>query len=135
LTRWLGICATLITISAVSLVLHWGTRGRAGTPAFELAVLILSVTTPLASLLLTWHLWRDGYRGGALLSSSPLMVMVVVTALAVFGAAPPLKLLLWLDLYVLLAFIVVLGWLGRQILRLSPHLSQDASRSRGRPDA
>jgi hypothetical protein len=98
-------------------------------------VLILSVTTPLASLLLTWHLWRDGYRDGALLSSSPLMVMVVVTALAVFGAAPPLKLLLWLDLYVLLAFIVVLGWLGRQILRLSPHLSQDASRSRGRPDA
>jgi hypothetical protein len=134
-TRWLGICATLITIGVISLVLHWGTSGAAGTPAFELAVLILSITTPLASLMLTWHLWRDGHRGGALLSGSPLVLMVVVTALALLGAAPSLTLLLWLDLYVLLVFIIVLGWLGRQILAVSSPSSQDASRLRGRPEA
>lgn len=127
MTRWLAVCAALITISAVSLVLHWGTSGRAGTPAFEVAVLILSITTPLASLLLTWHLWRDGQRAGALLSSSPLMLMVIVTALALVGEAPSLELLLWLDLYVVLVFIVVLGWLGRQILGLSSPSSRDAS--------
>jgi hypothetical protein len=51
-------------------------------------------------------------------------------AAAVLAVNATLKLLLWLDLYVLLAFIVVLSWLGRQILGLSSHLPQGASRLR-----
>jgi hypothetical protein len=129
-TRWLAIAATLISIAVVSLVLRWGTSGRASTPSFEMAVLVLNITVPLASVLLTWHLWRDGRRGGAMLSSSPLVLMVIGTALTLAGSAPSLKVLLWLDLYVLLAFIVVLGGFGREVLRQAP-----AAASRDRPAA
>jgi hypothetical protein len=73
MTRWLAVIAALITVGAISLVLWWGTSGQAGTPSFEAAVLVLNIATPLASLLLTWHLWRDRFRRGAVLSASPLV--------------------------------------------------------------
>lgn len=120
MTRRLTIGATLVSIGVIGLVLLWGTTSRAGTPPFEAAVLVLNVATPLASLLLTWHLWRDGHRGAAILSSTPLILMAVVTAVALGGTVPPLSLLLWLDLYVLLVFVGVLGRFGRQILPRVP---------------
>jgi hypothetical protein len=123
-TRWLAIGASLISIGAISLVLRWGTSGRVGTPSFEAMVHILTIATPLASVLLTWHLRRNGHHGGALLSSSPLVLMVIGTSSALVGRAFSLNALLWLDLYVLLAFIVVLGKYGRTILGLPPSTSK-----------
>jgi hypothetical protein len=117
MTRGLAIVAALVSIGVIGLVLLWGTTGRAGAPPFEAAVLVLNVATPLASLLLTWHLWRDGQRGAAILSSTPILLMAIVTVVALGGTVPPLNLLLWLDLYVLLVFVVVLNRVGRQLLR------------------
>ena len=116
-TRWLAVSATLISIGAISLVLLWGVTGRAGSPPFEAGVLVLSITTPIASLLLAWHLWRRGHRGGALLGVTPLALMVGGTVLALGGTVLPVRLLLWLDLYVLLVFVVVLSRFGRDVIR------------------
>ncbi len=115
-TRWLAVGAALISIGAISLVLRWGTSGRAGTAPFESAVFVLTIATPIASTLLAWHLWRQGYRGGALLSSTPLALMGVGTAVAFVSAALPLRVLLWLDVYVLFTFAFVLGRFGRALL-------------------
>ena len=120
MTRWLAVGATLISIGAIVFVLPLGASGRAGTPPFEAAIVVLSIATPLASLLLAWHLWRQGHRGPALLSSTPLALMVGGTAFALGGIVLPLRVLLWLDLYVLLAFVVVLSRFGRDILRSPP---------------
>jgi hypothetical protein len=117
MTRWIAVGAALISIGAISFVLRWGTSGRAGTPSFESAVFVLGIATPLASILLAWHLWRQGSRRGALLGGTPLMLMGVGTALALGGIALPLTVLLWLDLYVLLAFVVVLSRFGRGLIR------------------
>lgn len=117
MTRWLAIGAALISIGAISVVLAWAVAGRAGTPPFEAAVAVLGIATPLASLLLTWHLWRRGHRGGAALSLTPLLLMIGGTAFALGGTVLPVRLLLWLDLYVLLLFVGVLGRFGRSILR------------------
>jgi hypothetical protein len=117
MTRWLAVSAALVSIGAISLVLRWGATGRAGTPPFESAVFVLTFATPLASLLLAWQLWRQRHRGGAVLSSTPLALMVGGFALALGGTPLPLRLLLWLDLYVLLVFVVVLSRFGRDILR------------------
>lgn len=78
------------------------------------------VPRQVASLLVMWQLWRDGHRDVAVLRSTPIILMAVVTAVALGGTLPPLSLLLWLDLFVLLVFVVVLGRFGRQILRTSP---------------
>jgi hypothetical protein len=117
MTRWLAVIAALTAICSISLVLWWGTSGQAGTPSFEVAVLILNIATPLASLLLTWHLWRGRFRRGAVLSASPLVLLLVGTGFALNGAVPSLRVLLWLDLYVLVAFGVVLLWLGPKVIR------------------
>lgn len=117
MTRWLTLVATLVSIGVIGLVLLWGTTGQAGSPPFEVAVLVLNVAVPLASLLLTWRFWCDGHRAAAILSSTPLLLMATVTAVALGGTVPPLSLLLWLDLYVLLVFILVLSRFGRHIPR------------------
>ena len=117
MTRWLAVSATLISIGAIGFVLPLGASGRGGTPPFEAAVAVLGIATPLASFLLAWHLWRRGHRGPALLSSTPLLLMVGGAALALRGSVLPVWVLLWLDLYVLLVFVVVLGRFGRDILR------------------
>jgi hypothetical protein len=119
-TRWLAVGAALVSICAITPVLYWGMTGRAGTPPFELAVHVLSIATPVASALLTWHLARRGRRGGALFSATPIVVMMI--ALALRFAGPPLSLvaLLWLDAYILLVFVTVLGAFGRELLQASP---------------
>ena len=117
MTRWLAVVAALTAVGAISLILWWGTSGQAGTPSFEAAVLVLNIATPLASLLLTWHLWRDRYRRGAILSASPLVILLMGTGFVLLGAVPSLQLLLWLDLYVLVAFGIVLVWLGPKVVR------------------
>jgi hypothetical protein len=117
MTRWIAVGAALVSIGAISLVLRWGTSGRAGTPSFESEVLVLGIATPLASVLLAWHLWRQGNRSGALLGGTPVVLMGVGTGLALGGIVLPLAALLWLDLYVLLAFAVVLTRFGRGLLR------------------
>jgi hypothetical protein len=122
MTRWLALGATLISIGAIGLVLPWGVSGRAGTPPFEAAVAVLSIATPVASLLLAWHLWRRGHRGAALVSGTPLMLMVGGTAFALGGRVLPLRVLLCLDLYVLLTFVVVLIRFGRDILLSSARM-------------
>lgn len=115
-TRWLAVGAALSSIGVISLTLWWGTTGRSGTPPFEWAVSVLGIATPLASVLLGWHLWRQGHRGGALLSTTPLALMAVGTALGLGGVVLPLRMLLWLDLYVLLMFVYILGRFGRDLL-------------------
>jgi hypothetical protein len=119
-TRWLAVGAALVSIGVTGLVIRWGISGRAGTPPFELAVHALSIATPVASALLTWHLARAGRRGGALLSATPIVVMMVGLALAFGGAPLSLAALLWLDAYMLLVFVVVLAAFGREMLRASP---------------
>ena len=116
MTRWLAVGASLTTIGAVSLVLGGGMTGRAGTSSFEIAVLVMNIATPLSSLLLTWHLRSDGRRAAALIGSSPLFLMALVGGLVLAGSAPSLKMLLWLDAYVLIAHVVLLGWVGRALL-------------------
>lgn len=117
LTRAIAVGATLVAVGTIGLVLRWGTSGRAGTPPFEAAVLVLGVTTPLASTLLGWHLWRQGHRGGALASGTPLALMLLGIAAGRAGAPLSLAALLWLDLYVLLVFVAVLARYGRVLLR------------------
>jgi hypothetical protein len=117
MTRWIAILSALVSIGAISYVLRLGTSGRAGTPSFESAVLVLGIATPLASILLAWHLWHQGHRGGAFLSGTPLICMGAGTALAMSGAVLPLTGLLWLDFYVLLVFVVVLSRFGSGLLR------------------
>lgn len=119
MTCWIAVGSALVSIGAISLVLRWGMTGRAGTPPFESAVLVLGIATPLASVLLTWHLWRRGRRGGALVSATPATAMLLGTIVAVAWAPPSLTALLWLDLYVLLAFAVVLSRFGPGLLRSS----------------
>ena len=133
--RWLAVGAALVSIAAIGLVLRWGTTGRAGTPPFELAVSILGIAAPLASILLTWALWRDRHRGGALLSSSPLGLMLIGMASALLGNPPSLRVLLWLDAYVLFAFVVVLLWFGRGMLRASRFKPEGTPASRQPPAA
>lgn len=115
MTRWLALGAALVSICAIGLVIPWGMSGRAGTPPFELAVHTLSIATPLASALLTWHLLRRGHRGGALFSATPIVVMMIGLALAFAGAPLSLVALLWLDVYILVVFVTVLGAFGREI--------------------
>ena len=124
MTRWIAIGSALISIGAISLVLRWGTSGRAGTPPFELAVSVLGIATPLASVLLTRHLWRRGRRRGALLSATPSLVMVLGTAIGVTWVPLSLTTLLWLDLFVLLAFLTILLLYGRSLLK--PDAAPDA---------
>jgi hypothetical protein len=125
MTRWIAVGAAFVSVGAISLVLRWGTTGRAGTPPFESAVFVLGIATPLASILLTWHLWRQGRRAGALLSATPLVVMVLGMGVALTWAPLSLTTLLWLDLYVLLAFLAVLGRFVRDLLR--PPTAPDAA--------
>jgi hypothetical protein len=134
MTRWLAVGAALVSIGAISLVLRWGTSGRAGTPAFESAVLVLGIATPLASLLLSWHLWRQGRRVGALLSGTPLVLMAAGSVFSLSGGTLPLPTLLWLDLYVLLAFVVVLSRFGGGLLR-PPERARAATTTSDRPSA
>ena len=118
--RWLAVGAALVSIGVTGLVIYWGISSRAGTPPFELAVHMLSIATPLASALLTWHLACRGRRGGALFSATPIAVMVIGLALGFAGAPLLLVALLWLDVYMLFVFVVVLGAFGREMLRASP---------------
>ncbi len=118
-----------------SLVLRWGTSGRAGTPSFEIAVHTLSIATPIASALLTWHLARRGHRGGASFSAAPIVVMMIGLAFAFAGAPLSLEALLWLDVYVLLVFVVVLGQFGREMLRASRPTTVNVPASRHTPAA
>lgn len=127
MTRWIAVGTALVSIGAISLVLRWGTTGRAGTPPFESAVLVLGVATPLASILLTWHLWRQGHRAGATLSAAPFMVMVLGMIVALTRAPLSLTTLLWLDLFVLAVFVAVLSRFGRGILRSPARADATAS--------
>lgn len=127
MTRWIAVGAALVSIGAIGLVLRWGMTGRAGAPPFESAVLVLGIATPLASILLTWNLWRRGRRGGAMLSLTPLVVMVLGTGIALTWAPLSLVMLLRLDLVVLLVFVAVLSRFGRDLLRSPP--ASDAAAS------
>lgn len=117
MTRWIAVSAAVVAIGAIGLVLAWGVGGRAGTPPFETAVFVLGIATPLASLLMSWHLWRQRRRAGALLSGTPCLIMVAGAVLAFAGVPLSLVPLLWLDLYVLLVFAVVLWRYGGGLLR------------------
>ncbi len=120
MARWIGVGAALLTICAIIVVLPLGLLGHAGSASFEAAVVVLTLTTPVASVLLAHRLWRQGHSVGALVCVTPLALMATGTALGVAGRPPRLSLLLWLDLYVLLVFAVVLAWYGRVLLRASP---------------
>lgn len=116
MTRRIAVGAALVSICAIVLVLRWGISGRAGTPSFELAVHTLSIATPLASVLLTWLLVRGGRRGIALFGATPIMVMMMAVAFTLAGAPFSLAALLWLDVYVLLVFVVILAAFGRDMV-------------------
>ncbi len=123
MARWIGVSAALLTICAIIVVLPLGVLGHAGSAPFEAAVVVLTLTTPVASVLLAYRLWRHGHSVGALVCATPLALMAAGTALGVAGRPPRLSTLLWLDLYVLLAFVVILAWYGRVLLRASPAAS------------
>lgn len=114
--RWPAIVAALVTIGAIGLVLFWGVTDRAGTPPFETVVLVLTIATPVASLLLAWELQKRGHRGAALLCLIPLALMLIGWASAIAGRPLSLNALLWLDLYVLLTFAFVLARHGRRMM-------------------
>ena len=116
MTRWLAVGAASIAMVTISAVLFWGTTGRAGTPAFEAAVMVLGIATPSASMLLTWHCWHARHRSGAVLSSTPLLIMIAGFSFGLAGRPLSLPMLLWLDFLVLVVFAAVLGWCGRALL-------------------
>lgn len=124
--RRLAIGVSFVAIGAIGVVLYCGTSGRVGTPLFESMVLVLTVATPLGSALLTWLLWRSGNTGAALFMSTPIVLMLIGWASALAGRTLSLHVLLWLDFYVLLTFIIVLGRFGRRILGVQNPRSRTA---------
>lgn len=116
----MGIGAALLTICAVIFVLPLGLTGHAGSTLFEAAVGVLTISTPVASVLLAHRLWRQGHPTAAVLSVAPLALMAIGFAFGSAGRAPTLSLLLWLDLFVLLVFASILVRFGRVLLRTSP---------------